>query len=118
MKSIERAGPTTVSYFLSGYEEKCGNERVTDVHACPIVLISLKKKFFSHFCTLRETSSFTGLCYWPEFVNFFLPTYATTSGTFNEVMRLKYLNHLFRETNLTFSARVHKLPYWGKSAIS
>lgn len=114
MTTFDGIGPITIFHFFSRFLDERDLEQISKVYACLKTSNFIKGRALDRFVACENTSSYAGLRYWPEHVNYFLSTYARTTATWDKVLKFKDLKQLSHEIKVEFSAPVNKIAYcWG-----
>lgn len=74
-----------VLHFLFRFLDERDSERISEMQGCLMNPGFLMEEAFDHLFSSRNASAYTKVRYWPEYVNFFLSTYATTTAIRNEM---------------------------------
>lgn len=100
MTIFDGGAPTSLLHFLPQFVKKCDMETKSHVQACRIKPSFPEEDSFHHFLASRNVSLYSGLHYWSKCVYLFHSTYSRSSDSCHEVMQLKILKQLFRETEV------------------
>lgn len=60
----------TILQFLSIIVEECNLQQTSETYACPVIPTFLKRRSLDHLLAIRNSSSFSKLPSWLEYVNF------------------------------------------------
>lgn len=81
MVTFDDADLITILQFLFRMVGNRDPEQISTAQACLLNPIFLKEITLDDIFAARNASSYTKLRSWPEYVNYFLSRYSTTTGT-------------------------------------
>lgn len=107
MSTYDGTDPVLVLRFLTQFVEECDLEGISESQACLILPSFLRGSALDNFRASRGASSHGGLRTWPEYVQYFLATYATASAIREAVNTFKTMRQKATEDELSYASRVN-----------
>lgn len=89
MDIFDETDQITIWHFLSKFVKEYDLEETLGAATCLEYPVFLKEKAFNHSLATNNSTPYTGLRYWPEYITYFISTYDTTMAVQKEFMQLK-----------------------------